>query len=205
MLWNWLSILVSSLDHNKTSTAPSQDHHSLSPHPSVTVLMYEVDCRINFTTHGCPGHEMSVYALGSNTEKNVVSVYPWETWETWNVRKWCIRTSTFMLCSRLFFMTLTSRSIFWLNTDLGESWIKYLKNLPHHHTSTGAAAVAQTWLEAWVYFGNRETNQSLPSVVRWKLFQHEPLSGSSSEKPCKPRTRGMKVCIIHQAIFPPFL
>lgn len=62
------------LDHYKTSTAPSHDHHSLNPHPSDTVLMYEVDGEINFTTHGCPGHEMSIYALRSNGDKITFSV-----------------------------------------------------------------------------------------------------------------------------------
>lgn len=57
------------LDHNQTSTAPSHDHHSLNPHVSVTILMHEVDGEIKFTTHGCPGHEVSVYALRSSVRK----------------------------------------------------------------------------------------------------------------------------------------
>lgn len=70
-----LTVYISQLlDHNKTSTAPSHDHHSLNPHPSVTVLMYEVDSEINFTTHGCPGHEMSIYAPRSNWDKIIFSV-----------------------------------------------------------------------------------------------------------------------------------
>lgn len=63
-----LTVCISQLmDHNKTSTAPSHAHHSLNLHPSVTVLMYEVDSEINFTTHGRPGHEMSV--LWGQTER----------------------------------------------------------------------------------------------------------------------------------------
>lgn len=67
------------LDHNQTSTAPSHDHHSLNPHVSVTILMHEVDGEIKFTTHGCPGHEVSVYALRS-------SLYSTEAWGKLNVK-----------------------------------------------------------------------------------------------------------------------
>lgn len=60
-----LTVCVSQLfNHYKiTSTAPSHGPRSSNPRPSVTVLTHELDGKINFTTHGCPGHEVAVYAL----------------------------------------------------------------------------------------------------------------------------------------------
>lgn len=84
------------LDHHKTSSAPSQDHHSLNPHPSVTVLTYELDGEINFTTHDAQVMKC-VFVLRGQTKMK--QFFPWRPREVWGERKMFVHAEIIMQIS----------------------------------------------------------------------------------------------------------